>query len=324
MRIEKLPSGSYRIRKMVDGKRYTLVFDHKPSQKEIAIILSDRMQDNDYCANSATFSASLDDYIHAKSNVLSPSTIRGYKQLKGMYSDQFKNMNVYDITNEDIQDEVNDYAADHSPKSVRNFYGLIKAVMGLKRPSMNICATLPQKAVIEAKIPTHEDVTKVLNALEGTRYHIPIQLACLGLRKSEICALTLADLDGNTLTIDKALVLDADNKHIIKSTKTVSGTRKIYIPDKLVEEIQKQGYIYEGYPNNIIRALHRTQDALGLSRCKLHELRHFYVSYAHSMGMSDADIIASIGHSTDDIMKRVYRHAMNSESEQERIALKIL
>lgn len=151
MRIEKLPSGSYRIRKMVDGKRYTLVFDHKPSQKEIAITLSDRMQDNDYCANSATFSASLDDYIHAKSNVLSPSTIRGYKQLKRMYSDQFKNMNVYDITNEDIQDEVNDYAANHSPKSVRNYYGLIKAVMGLKRPSMNICATLPQKAVIEAK-----------------------------------------------------------------------------------------------------------------------------------------------------------------------------
>lgn len=34
MKIEKLPSGSYRIRKMYKGETYSLVFDHKPTQKE--------------------------------------------------------------------------------------------------------------------------------------------------------------------------------------------------------------------------------------------------------------------------------------------------
>lgn len=34
MKIEKLPSGSYRIRKMYKGQTYTIVFDHKPTQKE--------------------------------------------------------------------------------------------------------------------------------------------------------------------------------------------------------------------------------------------------------------------------------------------------
>lgn len=34
MKIEKLPSGSYRIRKMYKGKMYTVIFDYKPTQKE--------------------------------------------------------------------------------------------------------------------------------------------------------------------------------------------------------------------------------------------------------------------------------------------------
>ena len=34
MKIEKLPSGSYRIRKMYKGQTYTVIFDYKPTQKE--------------------------------------------------------------------------------------------------------------------------------------------------------------------------------------------------------------------------------------------------------------------------------------------------
>ena len=33
MKIEKLPSGSYRIRKMYKGQMYAVVFDEKPTQK---------------------------------------------------------------------------------------------------------------------------------------------------------------------------------------------------------------------------------------------------------------------------------------------------
>ena len=40
MKVEKLPSGSYRIRKMINGRTITLVYDHKPTQKEIAVSLA--------------------------------------------------------------------------------------------------------------------------------------------------------------------------------------------------------------------------------------------------------------------------------------------
>ena len=35
MNIDKRPSGNYRVRKMVNGKTYTLTLDHKPTEKEI-------------------------------------------------------------------------------------------------------------------------------------------------------------------------------------------------------------------------------------------------------------------------------------------------
>lgn len=34
MKIEKLPSRSFRIRKMYKGKMYSVTFEHKPTQKE--------------------------------------------------------------------------------------------------------------------------------------------------------------------------------------------------------------------------------------------------------------------------------------------------
>ena len=53
-------------------------------------------------------------------------------------------------------------------------------------------------------------------------------------------------------------------------------------------------------------------------------MRHYYVSFAHSLGMSDANIMASGGWKTDSVMKRVYRHDMRKTEEQKRIADNLL
>lgn len=59
-------------------------------------------------------------------------------------------------------------------------------------------------------------------------------LACFGLRHSEICALALEDINGNIVTINKALVLNKNKDWVLKHTKTPEGTREIWIPDNLV------------------------------------------------------------------------------------------
>lgn len=102
MKIEKFPSGSYRMRKMYKGKTYTVVTDYKPTQKEaIALMAKELDKVKGSCADK-TFRDSAEEYIKMKSNVFSPSTIKGYRSLISQYSEWFMNMNLLQIENADI------------------------------------------------------------------------------------------------------------------------------------------------------------------------------------------------------------------------------
>lgn len=319
MKIEKR-SGKYRIQKVINGKRHSITFDHRPTNKEIDDEIY-KLKSAD--ASTGTFEKCADAYIMSKSNVLSPATIRGYYCiLRNAIPDHFKNTKIADIDQIYIQKIINEYSANHSPKSTRNAHGFISAVMRQYRPTLNINTTLPQKIKNKANMPSLNDVKKLLDASEGTDYHIALQLGCLGLRRSEVCALTIddVDFDNNVIHINKALVPDGNQNYVIKTTKTTASTREIYITDEIAAEIKKNVKIYDGHPDAILKYMYRTQDELKIKRFRFHALRHFYVSYAHSLGMSDADLIASAGYSSDYVMKKIYRHEMNTKEEQKRIA----
>ena len=165
----------------------------------------------------------------------------------------------------------------------------------------------------------------ILKASKGTPYHIAFQLAVLGLRRSEICGVTIDDIKGNILTIDKAKVYDEDYNLVTKDTKTTESTREIYLPAKLVKEIKKAGTIFDYKPQALTRALHKFQDKLGLERFRLHDFRGYFASYAHSQGIPDVYIMKMGGWKTDYVMKSVYRDALKDKNEeiQKKIASEI-
>ncbi len=316
MKIEKLPSGSYRVRKMYQGQSYTVTFDHKPSQKEVMQAIASEMDKIQTDSKTRmTFATAAEKYIASKSNVLSPSTIGGYHSIVRNLSDKFKGFYVNDITGIHIQKEINDYSIGRSPKTVRNAHGFISAVLGMFCPNTVVSTTLPQKVKTAEYIPTDEDVKRILVKAKGSDYEIPLMLATFGLRRSEICALTPEDLNGNTLTINKAVVINDNNEFVLKTTKTTDGTRQVYIPDQLADLIRERGKIYAGFPGNILKYLNRTQDALGIPRFRLHALRHYYASMAHSIGIPDSYIMQAGGWKSDSTLKRVYRHAMEDKKE---------
>lgn len=316
MKIEKLPSGSYRIRKMYKGKTYSVVTDYKPTQKEALQLLSDEMSKNISSAPRMSFKESANKYIAVKENVLSPSTINGYKSILRNLSSEFCEININSITAVEIQKEINDYSAARSPKSTRNAHGFISAVLSMFLPGLNISTTLPQKLKIEAYIPSDDDVKRILQRARGTKYEIPLILATFGLRRSEICALTMDDLEGNILTINKALVVNDQGKYVVKTTKTVDGTRQIYLPDQVADLIRSSGVIYKGSPNQIYENLCKYQDELGIPHFKLHALRHYYASMSHSLGIPDSYIMQAGGWKSDSTLKQVYRHALDDKKEE--------
>ncbi len=325
IKVEQLPSGSFRIRKQMNGQKVCVVFDHKPTQREITTALAEKAVD---IAPKTAFKNCALGYIENRSNVLSPSTLRTYNGFaKSVIPDWFSAMKISDIEPEHIQQLINEYSADHSPKSTYNLHGFISAVFGMYRPKMMLHTTLPQKQQYEPYVPTKDEIKRILDASKGTKYHIPFQLGALGLRRGEICALTISDICGNVVSINKSKVQDSNHNWIIKlNAKSDAGNREIFIPDKLRDEIVASNCIFDGYPDKLLENLHSYQKRLGIDRFRFHDLRHYYASYAHENGMSDADIMSSGGWKSDHVMKSVYRHSMRDilQNNQARIANDII
>ncbi len=136
------------------------------------------------------------------------------------------------------------------------------------------------------------------------------------MRRSEICALTVDDIQGDVIKISRAKVLGDNADWVDKTTKTTAGTREIVIPLEIAEKIQNQGYVYRGHPNSITIYLSKAEDKLGLPHFSLHKLRHYFASKMSALNVPEADIMRMGGWETDHVMKRVYRHSMMDKEEK--------
>ena len=308
MKPERLPSGSYRVKKMYKGKTYSVLFDHKPSAKEITIALSEKIRDEG--AKNGTFEKYAKEYINNRDGVISPATVRTYNIKLSQLSDGFKKSNLYDITSETVQREVSLFALDHAPKTTKTLYGFVSSVLASYRPNLKLRVKLPQAIVKNEYEPSNDDVKRILDHVKGTEYSVPFQLGVLGCRRGEICALDISDLTGNELYIHRSKVY-LNGKWITKDfPKTDASNRTLPLPEALAEEIRDKGYIYKNYPAALLKAINRTQDKLGIPRFKFHALRSYFASYAHSIGIPDADIMAIGGWETDNVMKKIYRKSL--------------
>lgn len=309
MTIEKLPSGSYRATIMQNGKRYRRTFDHKPTQKEVLQALSDEL--NAKPKIGLTFAEAAAKYCEMKSNVLSPSTLRDYIAYPHRLPEWFSDMQIDNIDQIALNRVVNELTLNRSPKTVRNYHGFISAILSTFRPDLNISTHLPQKRKKEPYIPSVEELKAILDRLRGTEYEVAILLASYGMRRSEICALLPEDIEGTTIHINKALVLNSQNEWVVRNiNKSTEGTRDIIVPQYIVDRIHEQGYVYKGYPTSITQRITELEKKLGIQHFSMHKLRHYFASRMAALGVPEADILHLGGWKSDHVMKSVYRHSM--------------
>ena len=325
MNVEKLPSGSYRVSKCVHGKRYRITYPEKPTKaKAEADIFELVSKDPEAPNGKMTFKVAAAKYVDMKKNVLSPNTVREYTRTCDRLSEWFVNMPIDEITQIEINKQINQLSADKSPKTVRNYHGFISSVLTTFRPTLKICTTLPQKRKNELYIPSDNDIKRLLTALQGTEYYIPVILACHGMRRGEICALTVDDIEGDIVHINKSLAFDVNNKLVLKSTKTTESERDIIIPMEIADLIREKGYIYNGFPNSISRYLVELEEKLGIEHFSLHKLRHYFAS--KMLTITDSKTVQALGGwKTDTVMKNIYAHSIKEEQEKaKRLAVQAL
>lgn len=330
MKIEKLPSGAYRVRKQFNGKRYSVIVPYEPTQKEALMLLSEEVAKDDTPIERiepGSVGYYIDKYLaKLEKEDASPSTVRNYLSIKRNLSEKFKNLRFSEVTEQNIKDEVDVYKVERSAKTVRNMVGLLRSVFREYRPKFAYTVdNLPPKKKTAQYEPSTKDIQRIIEAAEGGRYECAYKCAVLGMRRGEFCAITDKDLDeNNVLTIDKDLVLNKENKYIIKNKpKTVESYRRILIPKEVADLIRKQGCVYNGDPHSINKYLHTYQDRLGIPRFRLHMLRHFSAAYLHKQGFTDEQIKAFLGWSgSSETMQRVYNYNLDPEESQQDIASK--
>ena len=312
MKSKKLPSGSYRVQKQINGQRLSMTFDHKPTKKEVEDEIARRLG---FYNGKLTFEAAANDYIEARTNIISPATIREYRGVIKALDQKFLYKALDDITNNDIQREINAQAAMVAPKTVKNRYSFIASVFGEFRPDMTLKVNLPMLIRKEPYIPTPEEIKQLLDVAGESEYKTALLLGCCGLRRGEICALTMDDIDfdNNIVHVTKDIVISDTRQWVVKTPKTAASIRDVVVPQEVIDSIKNNG-LFKMHPNQMSDWMHKKQDALGMEHFSLHKLRHYFVSAAHEKGVSDANIMAAGGWATPNVMIKHYRHAQNTQA----------
>lgn len=325
-KIIKTASGKFKARIYIgttaDGKKRYKQLSHS-NKRILQSLVAEYELTHKGKANSDTFFGCLEQYVSKRKDIGSPSTYRVYKSAQKVITDRypsFCSMYLYDIGSNDVQRIINDMMRRKlSGKYIKNIHDLISGVLienGFTSPKVSLPS---QKAKHEYE-PTKDDIRATLAAARGTDMEIPILLGIHGLRRGEICALRYPDdFNGKIIHVRHALVYGYKDEVVEKDTKTEDSDRFVPLSDECYQKIAEQGYVTHKTLAAISHAFARLLQKNNIPKYRFHDLRHFFASYLHEQGFSDAQIMKLGGWKTDNVMKRVYRYALEDEKVSDKI-----
>lgn len=319
MKATKTPSGKYRVQVVAGyneyGKRIVKSFTAEEAWKAIKMA-EDFKKGVIVEKNELTVYGAFVRYIESRNNILSPSTIKGYKTIMNSRLQYIKNIKISQLTIADIQTAVNIDAQRLSRKSIKSAIALLGSVLELQDITLNLRRiTLPMSPPKEEYIPQAEIV---LEAIIGSDIELPCLLAMwLSLRVSEVRGLKFSDIspDHKTISIKRAR-MEIDGRDVVREcNKTVLSTRQNALPEYLYTLISQiphnseDEYIVKMSYDVLRRRFKKQMSAHGLN-ITFHKLRHEFATTLNDLGIP-ADYIQKLGGwSTDNIMKSVYTHTI--------------
>lgn len=315
-KAKKLPSGNWRVQVfagMENGKKKYKSFT-APTRKEAEFQAAQYALERKERENgNITVREAIDRYIKSKEPVLSPSTIRGYRIIYRNNLKSIMDTRLEALTTEKIQQAISEDAKTHQPKTVRNIHGLLSSALAMFAPDIRLTTTLPQKKRPTYYTPTDKDIETLLKTVEGTELELPVLLASTGsLRRSEICALTQGDVSDLGVVVNKALVRGVGETWHIKTPKTDAGNRFVPLPPQVIQKLRTkgEGRICSLTPELLSKHFRLALDRASLPHFRLHDLRHYFASTLHAIGVPDKYIMLYGGWESESTLHGVYQHAL--------------
>ena len=328
---KKLPSGSWRCR-VYDytddsGKMHYRSFtcdDPSPKGKRkcelMAAEFAGKKERVSHSYINLTLERAIDQYIGAKNNILSPSTIIGYKGIKKRLTPLLP-LKLSEIDQRTVDVFINQYSSTHSSKSVRNLHGLLSAVLQYHGCDLVLRTKLPQKEHLVYTLPSDDDIRRLIADVKDRDpdLYIAICLAAFGtLRRSEVCGAYSDDVDRNNrlLHVHNVLIKDENHKWVLKPPKTVESDRYVELPAFVIDSLPKSGRLVSANPDAITQRFKRLLKRVGCPDFRFHDLRHYSASIMHALGVPDSYIMQRGGWRTDTVLKEVYRGTLDEYSKK--------
>lgn len=329
-KAKKLPSGNWRIQvfagyKFIEAEdEYGNKFNKKikeyqsfthPDKAEAEYMAADfkRQRETATPISDYTVKQGIEKYIESRSNILSPTTLQGYKKIRNNNLQDIMDIKMKKLTQEDIQKAVNSDAGKLSPKTIKNAHGLLAAVLNIYRPNMRLRTSLPSPVKRFKELPSPQTI---VNAVRGKKIELPALLAMwLSFTMSEIRGIKKSDIKNDLLTLNRVIV-DVDNKPVKKQAmKEYERTRRHVIPQYLMRLIEKcdSEYIVPMNAHQIDYWWEKAIKESDLPHITFHDLRHVNASVMHLLKIPDKYAMERGGWKTDATMKAVYQNVFSDE-----------
>lgn len=326
----RLPSGRWFIQLRLGGESIPITAaTEKECRQQAQLIKAEHLAGKRKAPKrDKTLREEIDAYISARSNTLSPLTIRGYRIIQKNRFQAIMDRVPAKIKPPEYQGIVNDEAALCAPKTLKNAWGFIRTIIHEVTGEYPPDVKLPAQTPNDHGFLTPDQIRTFVRAVAPTKYCIPALLALSSLRISEIEALRWENIkDLKLIRVSGAVVLDENNNKVKKAAnKTASSTRSVpvMIPElakALKRERQKQGPVMVISQNSLRCGIKKICEANGLPNVGIHGLRHSFASLAYHLQIPEM-IAAEIGGWSDlATMHRIYTHIAQGDVEHYHTAM---
>lgn len=313
-KINKLPSGSWRAQVQINGVRKSITGPDKKSVQDAIMRLK---LENDNVARG-TVADVLRQYIEDREPVLSPSTIRRYRQFQSFFP-ELNRRALSSLSDAECQRAISKAAGHYSGKTITNAWGFYSSAM--KAAGRTVSVRLPPVVKHEHPFLSPDQIRQFLQLIQGQRLEIAILLGLHGLRRSEIFGLRWQDVDlqKKTIRIAGATVRDSDGYMVYKpQTKNASSNRTIPIliprlAELLAAESHRSEHVVTCGHNEIYEAVNKICKANDLPLIGVHGLRHSFASLCYHLGVSEKVAMRLGGWADYGTMRRIYTHLAEEE-----------
>ena len=313
---KQLPSGSWFCRVRVNGQDVAITRDTEKEAVAEAMavkygIIGAKVKED---AKKKTLTAAIDEYIEVRENILSPSTIRGYRIIQNNRFQSMMNKDIFSVTQEQWQRAVNLESKRLNAKTLTNSWRFLASVI-CETTGDQIKIRLPQIVANERPWLTPDQVVVFVDEVKGSTVEIPALLALSSLRCSELLNLRWKDIDleKGVLKVNGSAVCDEEG-NLIRRQETKNKTSRRLVPiipplkEALTRVDYKGEYVVSMTANGIYKHINRICAENGLPEVGIHGLRHSFASLAFNLGMPEKVAMQIGGWANDQTMRKIYTH----------------